>query len=130
MDEKKQVVDSQVDVIKQTAINAEKKSLVSIYILCRVLMEVVKQTPTEVMGEDLGDKLEEIVYSQLKTTDPASTSQSIIRAANWTLFAQLLGLMSEKDSLVSVIDLFSIWKSSHKRSIMKMRRGYIYSFLV
>lgn len=54
MDEKKQVVDSQVDVIKQTAINAEKKSLVSIYILCRVLMEVVKQTPTEVMGEDLG----------------------------------------------------------------------------
>lgn len=51
---KKQVVDSQVDVIKQTAINAEKKSLVSIYILCRVLMEVVKQTPTEVMGEDLG----------------------------------------------------------------------------
>ncbi|CCG23557.1 Cas4 protein of RAM cell wall integrity signaling network [Candida orthopsilosis Co 90-125] len=102
---KKQVVDSQVDVIKQTAINAEKKSLVSIYILCRVLMEVVKQTPTEVMGEDLGDKLEEIVYSQLKTTDPASTSQSIIRAANWTLFAQLLGLMSEKRFL-SVSDRF------------------------
>lgn len=102
---KKQVVDSQVDVIKQTAINAEKKSLVSIYILCRVLMEVVKQTPTEVMGDDLGDKLEEIVYNQLKTTDPASTSQSIIRAANWTLFAQLLGLMSEKRFL-SVSDRF------------------------
>ena len=102
---KKQVVDSQVDVVKQTAINAEKKSLVSIYILCRVLMEVVKQTPTEVMGEDLGDKLEEIVYTQLKTTDPASTSQSIIRAANWTLFAQLLGLMSEKRFL-SVSDRF------------------------
>ncbi|KAI5967286.1 TAO3 [Candida margitis] len=102
---KKQVVDSQVDIIKQTAINAEKKSLVSIYILCRVLMEVVKQTPTEVMGEDLGDKLEEIVYTQLKTTDPASTSQSIIRAANWTLFAQLLGIMSEKRFL-SVSDRF------------------------
>ncbi|KAI5959482.1 TAO3 [Candida pseudojiufengensis] len=102
---RKQLLEIQVSNAKQTAVNAEKKSLVSIYILCRVLIEVVKQTSSEVMGEDLGDKLEEIVYTQLKTTDPASTSQSIIRAANWNLFAQLLGIMSEKRFL-SVSDRF------------------------
>ncbi|KAI5953161.1 TAO3 [Candida jiufengensis] len=102
---KKQLLELQISNAKQTAINAEKKSLVSIYILCRVLIEVVKQTPPKTMGEDLGNKLEEIVYTQLKTTDPASTSQSIIRAANWNLFAQLLGIMSEKRFL-SVSDRF------------------------
>lgn len=57
------------------------------------------------MGEDLEDKLEEIVYTQLKTTDPISTSQSLVRSANWDLFAELLGFMSQK-SFLSVTDRF------------------------
>ncbi|KAK6200429.1 transcriptional activator leucine zipper [Scheffersomyces amazonensis] len=97
--------DARISEAKKTAIQAERKSLASIYILCRVLIEVVKQTSYEIMGEDLEDKLEEIVYTQLKTTDPISTSQSLVRAANWNLFAELLGFMSEKRFL-SVSDRF------------------------
>ena len=73
--------------------------------MCRVLIEIVKQTPLSVMGSDLSSKLEEIVYTQLKTTDPISTSQSLVRAANWNLFAELLGFMS-RERFVSVNDRF------------------------
>lgn len=89
----------------ETAVQAERKLLASIYILCRVLIEVVKQTAYDTMGADLSNKLEDIVYTQLKTTDPISTSQSLVRAANWNLFAELLGHMLEK-SFVSVSDRF------------------------
>ena len=69
------------------------------------MIEIVKQTPLSVMGSDLSSKLEEIVYTQLKTTDPISTSQSLVRAANWNLFAELLGFMS-RERFVSVNDRF------------------------
>ncbi|ODV98250.1 hypothetical protein PACTADRAFT_27974, partial [Pachysolen tannophilus NRRL Y-2460] len=94
-----------VEESKETAIQAERKSLISIYILCRVLIEVVKQTPNDVLGDDLGDKLEEIIHSQLKTTDPILISKSLIRSSNWNLFAELLGYMSDKRFL-SVSDRF------------------------
>ncbi|RCK67734.1 Cell morphogenesis protein PAG1 [Candida viswanathii] len=101
----KQYVDGQIILAKETAIQADRKSLASIYILCRVLIEIVKQTPPDRMGDDLSSKLEEIVYTQLKTTDPISTSQSLVRAANWNLFAELLGFMSQR-RFVSVNDRF------------------------
>lgn len=97
--------DEQFNQARETAIQAERKSLASIYILCRVLIEVVRQTSFDVMGDDLGGKLEEIVYTQLKTTDPISTSESLLRSANWNLFAELLGYMSSKRFL-SVSDRF------------------------
>lgn len=89
---------------RATAIQAERKSLASIYILCRVLIEVVRQISSDAMGLDL-NKLEEIVYNQLKTTDPVATSESFVRLANWNLFAELLGYMSEKRFL-NVSDRF------------------------
>lgn len=101
----KDYFDHQVTQARETVVQAERKSLASIYILCRVLIEVVKQTSYETMGEDLGGKLEEIVYTQLKTTDPISASESFVRLANWNLFAELLGFMSEK-SFLTVSDRF------------------------
>lgn len=101
----KKFYDEQIVKARETAIQAERKSLASIYILCRVLIEVVKQTSFENMGDDLGDKLEEIVYTQLKTTDPISTSESLVRSSNWNLFAELLGFMS-KQRFLSVSDRF------------------------
>ncbi|CAG84689.2 DEHA2A09218p [Debaryomyces hansenii CBS767] len=97
--------DDQITQARETAIQADRKSLASIYILCRVLIEVVKQASPEVMGNDLGDKLEEIVFTQLKTTDPTSKNESLVRSSNWNLFAELLGYMSEKRFL-SVSDRF------------------------
>ncbi|KAG5367747.1 Cell polarity protein [Yarrowia sp. C11] len=90
---------------REAALVADKKSLISIYILCRVLIEVVKQTDTDSLGEDLRDKLEEIVFKQLRTTDPAVLATSHVRHANWNLFAQLLGQMSDTN-FVSVTDRF------------------------
>lgn len=95
----------QIAQARVTAVQADTKSLALIYILCRVLIEVVKQTPTEVMREELGTRLEEIVYTQMKTTDPISTGELLVRSANWNLFAQLLGYMSE-NQFVSVSDRF------------------------
>lgn len=97
--------DDQISQARDTAIQAERKSLASIYILCRVLIEVVKQASYEAVGDDLGGKLEEIVYTQLRTTDPVTTRESFVRLANWNLFAELLGYMSEKRFL-SVSDRF------------------------
>lgn len=101
----KQFYDDEMVRARDSAIHAERKSLAAIYILCRILIEVVKHTLPEVMGDDLGDKLEEIVYTQLKTTDPISTAASLLRSANWNLFAELLGHLSCKRFL-TVSDRF------------------------
>ncbi|KAK9465367.1 cell morphogenesis N-terminal-domain-containing protein [Lipomyces arxii] len=89
--------------VSDKAQQADRKSLISIYILCRVLIEVVKQT--EVLGDEMGDKLEEIVFKQIKTADPSLLTQSAIRTANWNLFAELLGQMSQM-RFASVSDMF------------------------
>lgn len=95
---------NQVENLKIIALTTDRKSLISIYILCRVLIEIIRQAP-ENGDEDLSDKLEEIVYAQLKTTDPVSLSSSIIKSSNWNSFAELLGCMSEK-KFISVSDRF------------------------
>lgn len=89
---------------REIAFQADRKSLISIYILCRVLIEIVKQAPDS-SDDDLSDKLEEIVFTQLKTTDPMSISSSVIKSSNWNSFAELLGWMSERKFL-SVSDRF------------------------
>lgn len=94
----------QLESAKAAAFQADRKSLISIYILCRVLIEIVKQA-SDGGDEDLSDKLEEIVFTQLKTTDPLSISSSIIKSSNWNSFAELLGWMSESKFL-SVSDRF------------------------
>ncbi|SCU86422.1 LAME_0D06062g1_1 [Lachancea meyersii CBS 8951] len=98
------VMEDQINAAKETAFQADRKSLISIYILCRVLIEIVKQGsgPSD---DDLNDKLEEIVFTQLKTTDPISISSSIIKSSNWNSFAELLGWMSET-KFVTVSDRF------------------------
>lgn len=84
----------QLETLRNEEVEADRKSLISIFILCRVLMEVVTKTPLEILGEDLSSKLEEIVFKQLRATDPNIFLHSTIRAANWELFAELLGKMS------------------------------------
>lgn len=94
----------QLERAREIALQADRKSLISIYILCRVLIEIVKQSPTD-LEEDLNEKLESIVFNQLKTTDPSSLSSTLIKSTNWNSFAELLGWMSEK-KFVSVSDRF------------------------
>ncbi|PRT56190.1 Cell morphogenesis protein PAG1 [Wickerhamiella sorbophila] len=75
-------------------IQAERRSLISIYVLSRVLTEVVEQTPPEVLGNELCEKLEDIVFRQLLAANPQALAKSSIRKANWISLAKLLGRMS------------------------------------
>ncbi len=85
--------------------HAERKSTVSIYILCRVLLEVITQSTLACITLEMEDKLEAIIFGQLKMADAEQLLASPIRMSNWNLFAQLLGAMSEI-SFSTVTDRF------------------------
>ncbi|KAK5998669.1 Cell morphogenesis protein PAG1 [Cladobotryum mycophilum] len=74
---------------------AERRSTVSIYILCRVLLEVISQSNLSSITPDMEDKLESIIFGQLKIADSEQLLASPLKLANWNLFAQLLGYMSD-----------------------------------
>lgn len=84
---------------------AERRSLVSIYILCRVLLEVISQSTLASITPEMEDKLEGIIFSQLKIADTEQLMFSPLKLANWNLFAQLLGVMSDIN-FESVTDRF------------------------
>ncbi|KAL6931069.1 hypothetical protein ACO0R3_004193 [Hanseniaspora guilliermondii] len=83
----------------------ERKSIISIYILSRVLIEIVKQCEMNQENSEYLLKLEDIVFQQLKNTNPLMISHSTIRTTNWDSFAELLGWISDK-SFLSVSDKF------------------------
>ncbi|KEY74238.1 hypothetical protein S7711_00396 [Stachybotrys chartarum IBT 7711] len=74
---------------------AERRSTVSIYILCRILLEVISQSNLPSITPEMEDKLESIIFGQLKIADTEQLMLSPLKMANWNLFAQLLGYMSE-----------------------------------
>lgn len=73
----------------------ERRSTVSIYILCRVLVEVICQSSLASITPEMEDKLESIIFGQLKIADTEQLVISPLKMANWNLFAQLLGYMSD-----------------------------------
>ena len=76
---------------------AEKRATVSIYLVCRVLIEVFDQSTLDAITLDLAGRLEEIVFGQLKSVDPTQIPSSSLRLANWRIYSQLLGIMSRVD---------------------------------
>ena len=76
------------------AAQAEQRSQVSIYLLCRVLIEVYNQTDVVRLNPGLADKIEDIIFVQLKNTEPEHFTNFPFRAVNWRIFGQLLGVMS------------------------------------
>ncbi|KAI1481605.1 cell morphogenesis N-terminal-domain-containing protein [Daldinia eschscholtzii] len=87
------------------AAHAERRSIVSIYILCRVLLEVITQSSLSSITPEMEDKLEGIIFGQLKIADIEQLYVSPLKLANWNLFAQLLGAMSAIN-FTSVTDRF------------------------
>ncbi|KAK5955796.1 Cell morphogenesis protein PAG1 [Knufia fluminis] len=75
----------------------DKQATVSIFILCRGLMEVFEQSTLDAITPELAMKLEDIVFEQLKAFDPTHLNTNKIRAANWRIYGQLLGRMSRVD---------------------------------
>ncbi|KAH3668383.1 hypothetical protein OGAPHI_002137 [Ogataea philodendri] len=97
------ILEQKVRKSEVTFTQADRQFTISTYILWRVLIEVVRQTPTQILIEETG--LEEIMYNYLKNIDPYLVSQSIIHSSNWNLLAGLIGQMSDK-SFLSVSDRF------------------------
>lgn len=73
---------------------AEQRSTISTYILCRVLIEIIAQTDLEKLTFDMADRLLGLFYGQLSTVDPELVEMSFLNQANWTVYSQLLGVLS------------------------------------
>lgn len=89
-------MDGSSSASREATLVGDRRTTVAIYILCRVLIEVIGQTTLDRVTEDMS-KLEGIIFLQLKTADPEVLASSPLRLANWTLFCQLLGVMSSID---------------------------------
>ena len=72
----------------------ERKLTLSIYLICRVLIEIYQQTDLEHITNHLDDKLEDLIFEQVQRLDPEKLSISPFLHANWTIYSQLLGVMS------------------------------------
>lgn len=75
----------------------ERRATVSVYLVCRVLIEIFHQSSLASITLDMADRLEDIVFGQVKTSDPDQISASPLRMANWRIYGQLLGIMSESN---------------------------------
>lgn len=80
--------------LQQTVTHAEQRSTVSTYILCRVLIEIMTQTDLQSLTLDMADRLLGLFYGQLSTVDPDLVDISPLNLANWTIYSQLLGVLS------------------------------------
>ncbi|KAF1993594.1 hypothetical protein P154DRAFT_567906 [Amniculicola lignicola CBS 123094] len=82
-------------LLQQTVTQAEQRSTVSTYILCRVLIEIITQTDLQSLTPEMADRLLGLFYGQLNTVDPDQIEDSPLSHANWVIYAQLLGVLSE-----------------------------------
>ncbi|KAI9675926.1 MAG: Cell morphogenesis protein PAG1 [Trizodia sp. TS-e1964] len=73
---------------------AERRSTVTIYLLCRVLIEIISQTSLASVTPDMAERLEDLMFNQLKAADLEQLYLSPLKMANWLLFSQVLGVMS------------------------------------
>jgi len=90
-----QAVNDSMFSLQQAVLQAERKSTVSIYLLCRVLMEIFAQSTLADVTLEMADRLEDIIYRQLSAAEPEYLEESPLRQSNWVIFGQLLGQMSE-----------------------------------
>lgn len=71
----------------------ERRSAISVYILCRVLMEVISQCSLPALTNDIAERLEDVIYGQLRNFDSEALAYSALKQSQWTMFGQLLGVM-------------------------------------
>ncbi|KAL2368974.1 hypothetical protein RJ035_003685 [Blastomyces gilchristii] len=90
---------------QEDVILAERRATVSVYLVCRVLIEIFNQSTLQAITSEMAERLEDIVFGQLKTVDPDQIAASPLRMANWRIYGQLLGIMSES-SFTSVTNRF------------------------
>ena len=97
-------------------LQADRRSSLSIYLLCRVLIEVYNQSDIVCITPGLAERLEDIVFEQLQRIDPENLASSPFRLANWTIYGQLLGVMSSLN-FVSVSRRFMLALKAFQREL-------------
>jgi len=111
---------SQRATLAQSILRDRQKNC-TVYILCRALIEVVKNTTADTLSDDVASRIEPIVFQELVNQVPDNYYRS--KAANWNIFAELLGCFSSirysgsfivliLDFLLSVTDLSSSSKNT------------------
>ncbi|KAI1624511.1 cell morphogenesis N-terminal-domain-containing protein [Exophiala viscosa] len=90
---------SSEDTLTQEYILADRRATISVYILCRVLIAIFEQSNLAAITQDLANKLEDIVFTQIREVEPNQILSSSIRLANWRIYGQVLGHMSRLDFL-------------------------------
>lgn len=102
---------------------ADRRTVISIYLLCRTLIEVVGQTTLDCLTPEMADKLQDIVFRQISTSDPRELLTSPLRLANWTVLAQLLGVIGNIDFDRVTDRQFFVWlEKTHSEDKDKIPR--------
>ncbi|KAK4935716.1 hypothetical protein LTR28_010300, partial [Elasticomyces elasticus] len=83
-----------VDSLNYEAAQADRRSAISVYILCRVLIEIIGQSTLAAVTSDTAGRLEDVIYGQLISADAGALNLHPLKLANWSIFGQLLGVMS------------------------------------
>ncbi|KAK3819569.1 MAG: cell morphogenesis N-terminal-domain-containing protein, partial [Benniella sp.] len=76
------------------AVVKERKSIVSLFIMSRALIEIVRQVQKDSLPDELGSRLEETVFNQLESVDPEFIQRSSNRTANMNVLVELMGSLS------------------------------------
>jgi hypothetical protein len=83
-----------VTTSQETVTQAEQRSTVATYILCRVLIEIINLTDLRTLTLDMADRLVGLFYGQLIASDPNLVEISPLSHANSAVFGKLLGVLS------------------------------------
>ncbi|KAF9525743.1 cell morphogenesis N-terminal-domain-containing protein [Crepidotus variabilis] len=83
----------------------ERKSLASIYIMCRALIAVLQMLSKDGLGDTLGFSLEETTFEQFRKPDRQLLTQGSNHRINSELYATLLGHLANV-RFISVTDRF------------------------
>lgn len=73
---------------------AERKSLASVYVMCRALIAVMQSISKDALSDVVGYELEDITFEQFKTPYLKLLNQSGNHKTNAELYATLLGLIA------------------------------------
>ena len=101
--------------LHDVSLQADRRSAVSIYLLCRILIEIYKQSTMASLTPQLAEKLEDIIFGQLKQMDFDQLASSF-RRANWNIYCHLLGVMSGMN-FQSVTQRFISELRSHQKDV-------------
>lgn len=82
---------SQWPAFPQSILRDRQKNC-TVYILCRALIEVVKNTTADALSDDVASRIEPIVFRELINQVPENYYRG--NAVNWSIFAELLGCFS------------------------------------